>query len=148
MKIENKRLSWQEYALRLAEVAAQRSPDPRTKVGCCLLRHDKTVASLGYNGAPAGIEIDWNDRIEKHKRVIHAECNACRLIKPRECYLAAITHTPCNDCLKTLASYGIKEIVFRNYYNNNPDHYDPYLIAKDFGIELICISDPDLTYYC
>ena len=144
----SKRLTWDEYTLRLAEVAALRSQDPRTKVGCVLLRHDHTVASVGYNGAPAGVEIDWDNREEKHKRVIHAEQNALRMIRPNECYLAAITHTPCNDCLKTIASYGIKRIVFRNFYNKNPDHYNPGLIAKEFGIELIQLSsEDDTTFY-
>ena len=133
----SKRLSWEEYALRLAEVAALRSEDPRTKVGCVLLRHDHTIASIGYNGAPSGVEIDWNNREEKHKRVIHAEQNALRMIKPNECYLAAITHTPCNDCLKSLAAYNIKKVVYRHHYNKTPDHYNPGLIANEFGIVLV-----------
>jgi dCMP deaminase len=132
------RLTWDEYALRIAEVAALRSEDPRTKVGCCILRADHTVASLGYNGAPAGIVIDWDNREEKHKRVIHAEQNALRMVKPGECYTAAITHAPCNDCLKSLASYGIKKIVYRNdYKSSTAGNYDPQIIAKDFGIEII-----------
>ena len=143
----NNRLSWEEYALRLAEVAALRSEDPRTKVGCVLLRNDHTVASVGYNGAPAGVEIDWNNREEKHKRVIHAEQNALRMIRPNECYLAAITHTPCNDCLKSIASYGIKKVVFRDLYNKNPDQYNPGLIAKEFGIELIQLLNNETTFY-
>jgi dCMP deaminase len=136
------RITWSEYALRLAHVAALRSEDPRTKVGCCILRHDNTVASLGYNGAPAGVEIEWNNREEKHKRVIHAEVNACRMIKPGECYLAAITHSPCNDCLKTLAAYGIKQVVYSTNYKFTDD-YSPIEIGKDFGIEVKQIA---LTY--
>jgi len=135
----SKRPSWDVYAIQLALVAATRSEDPRTQVGCCLLRHDHTVASLGYNGAPSGVEIDWHDRVEKHKRVIHAEINACRMIKPNECYLAAITHAPCNDCLKTLAAYGIKRIVYVNDYKSN-EGYSPEIIAKDYGIEIIQLS--------
>ena len=138
-KIMSKRLSWDEYALELARVASLRSEDPRTKVGCCLLRADHTVASLGYNGAPSGVEIDWHDRVEKHKRVIHAEVNACRMIRPGECYLAAITHAPCNDCLKTLAAYGIKKIIYIESYKFD-ESYSPENIAKDYGIEIIQVS--------
>jgi dCMP deaminase len=130
------RISWEEYALKIAEVASLRSEDPRTKVGCCLLRHDNTIASLGYNGAPAGVEIEWDNRVEKHKRVIHAEINALRMVKPGECYLAAITLSPCNDCIKSLAAYGIKKIVYRNVYDCGTS-YCFKEIAKDFGIELI-----------
>jgi len=135
----SKRPSWEEYALGLALVAATRSPDPRTKVGCCVLRHDHTVASLGYNGVLPGMEIDWYDRVEKHKRVIHAEINCCRMIKPGECYLAAITHAPCNDCLKTLAAYGIKKIVYIEPYKFD-ESYSPESIAKEYGIEIIQLS--------
>lgn len=140
------RISWNEYALRLAEVAALRSQDPRTRVGCVLLRHDHTIASVGYNGAPSGVEIDWNNREEKHKRVIHSEINALRMIKPNECYLAAITHSPCNDCLKSLAAYGIKTIVYRTSYKGR-DGFDPHQIAKEFGIELIQLPDVDDIYF-
>jgi len=132
--IQTNRISWEEYALRLAEVAALRSEDPRTKVGCCLLRHDHTIASIGYNGAPAGVQIEWNNREEKHKRVIHAEVNALRMIKPNECYLVAITHSPCNDCLKSLAAYGIKKVVFRKAYKIK--EYETVEIANDLGIEV------------
>jgi dCMP deaminase len=136
--IQTNRLTWEEYALRLAEVAALRSEDPRTKVGCCILRHDHTIASIGYNGAPAGVQIEWNNREEKHKRVIHAEVNALRMIKPNECYLVAITHSPCNDCLKSLAAYGIKKVVFRKAYKIK--EYETIEIANDLGIEVIQLS--------
>ena len=63
-----KRLDWEEYALELARVAALRSEDPFMKVGACVLRHDNSVAGLGYNGAPPGIEIDWSNRDERRKR--------------------------------------------------------------------------------
>ena len=130
------RISFEEYALRLSEVAAQRSEDPRTKVGCVLLRPDHTVASLGYNGPLPGVEIDcWHDRKEKLLRVIHAEQNALRYVKPGECNMAAITYSPCNDCLKNLAAYGIKRIVYRNEYRSNIS-YPMKEIAEEFGIEL------------
>jgi dCMP deaminase len=137
MKID--RISWEQYALELAKVASLRSEDPRTKVGCCLLRHDHTVASLGYNGAPAGVEIDWNNREEKHKRVVHAEINALRMVKPNEVYLAAITHACCNDCLKSLAAYGIKVVVYAEDYVFKSD-YSFKDIAKEFGIKVIQIN--------
>ena len=59
------RLDWQEYALELARVASLRSEDPFMKVGACVLRHDNSVAGLGYNGAPPGIEINWENRDER-----------------------------------------------------------------------------------
>ena len=125
------RISWESYALEIAFVAAERSEDPYLKVGACILRHDNSVAGLGYNGAPPGIEINWDNRDERRKRVVHAEVNALRYAKPGECRLLACTDLPCGDCLKMIASYGIKKVVYTRTY----DKFSLKL-AKQFGIEL------------
>lgn len=127
-------MTWEQYALKLAEVAALKSKDPWQTVGCCLLRDDNSVASLGYNGFPAGMQEDWNHRDERRKYVVHSEINALRYVKPDECYLAATTLLPCNDCLKSLAAYGIKKIVYKDVYKFDPSTLE---LAKKFGIELI-----------
>lgn len=130
----NQKIPWPEYALRIAQVASMRSADPWVKVGCCLLRNDNTVAGTGYNGFPAGIEEDWENRDKRRLRVIHAEANALKYVRPNECYLAASTLLPCNDCLKQLASYNIKKIVYGEIYQRDQTTLD---LAEDFGIELV-----------
>jgi len=127
------RPSWIEYALKIANVAALRSEDPFQQVGACLLRHDNSVAGVGYNGAPAGIEIDWQNRDQRRVRVIHAEVNALRYTEPGECYLLASTLLPCNDCLKSIATYGIKHVAFNEVYNRDKSSL---IMAKEFGITL------------
>ena len=131
------RLSWEEYALELAEVASKRSEDPYVKVGACVLRHDNSVAGLGYNGAPPNIDINWEDRDERRKRVIHAEVNALRYTSPNECRFLACTLLPCNDCLKMVASFNIKYIFYRDVYQNDLSTLD---LAKEFNIELTCLK--------
>ena len=132
-------MSWEEYAIALAGVAALKSKDPYVKVGCCLLRHDNTIASLGYNGFPSGVEEDWTDRDERRKYVNHSEQNALRFVKPNECYLAAVTLLPCNDCLKSLASYGIKKVIYREVYDKDDSSLT---LANKFGIELEQLDYP------
>lgn len=127
------RLSWEEYALKLALVAAERSCDPYVKVGSCVLRHDNSVASLGYNGPPAGITIDYSDRDKRRKKVIHSEANCLRYIKPGECYLLACTLLPCNNCLTLISSYGIKNIIFKDVYDKDNSTLE---LAEEFGIKL------------
>jgi dCMP deaminase len=127
-------VDWESYALAVAKVVALKSKDPYIKVGCCLLRNDNTIASVGYNGFPAGICEDWSDREERRKYVNHAEVNALRFIKPGECYLAATTLLPCNNCLKSIASYGIKKIVFEEIYKRDDTSLS---VASNFGITLI-----------
>jgi len=133
------RMSWDEYGLELALTAAKRSEDPYLKVGACILRSDRSVVSLGYNGAPSSVEIIWNDRDARRGSVIHAEINALRYCLPsdtRDGYLY-ITHHPCAECLKVIASYGIKKIIFKDLINN--DVYDLESIkflARLYGISL------------
>ena len=125
-------MTWEEYALALAKTASLKSKDPFVKVGCCLLRHDNT-AILGFNGFPSKMKEDWSDRDKRRKYTIHAEQNALRYAKPNECYLAATTLLPCNDCLKALASYGIKILIFEDEYERD---LSTIKLAADFGISL------------
>lgn len=135
-------MTWEEYALALAGVASLKSKDPYIKVGCCLLRRDNTIASLGYNGFPSGVEEDWSDRDERRRYVNHAEANALRFVKPGECYLAAITLLPCNDCLKALASYGIKKIIYSQVYDKDSSSLN---LSSRFNIEIKQIKNIKFT---
>ncbi len=127
------RLSWDEYALRLAEVAALRSEDPYQKVGSCALRFDNSVASLGFNGCPPKTTIDWSDRDKRRIRVSHAENSCLRYTKPGECRLIAVTISPCPACTVQIASYGIKEIVFREVYR---DYEQVLELCREFGLKI------------
>jgi len=127
-------MNWQEYALELASVAAKKSKDPWRKVGACLLRHDNTVAGVGFNGFPTGMREDWQDRDKRRLLVVHAEQNALRYVKPDECSTIAVTLLPCNDCLRSIASYGIKAVIYRDIYDRD---ITSITLAQDFGIKLI-----------
>ena len=108
------RIGWEEYALALADVAALRSEDPWLKVGAVVLRPDNSVASIGYNGAPSGVSLPWEDRELRRPFVIHAEVNALRYATPTEIKggLVAVTHRPCQACIPLIASYGITKVVY------------------------------------
>lgn len=132
------RPSWDEYAITLARAAATRSEDPYIKVGAVALREDHSVASLGYNGAPSGVELDWSNRDERRKRVLHAEANALRYVQPGELAggMLATTHLPCLECLKAARAQGVTDVL---YENDIPDYYnvaDIFKIADEFGVAL------------
>jgi dCMP deaminase len=129
-------MNWDEYALSIAEVVAKKSKDPWRQVGAVLLRHDNTVAACGYNGFPPNMVEDWSCREKRRNYVVHAEQNALRHVKPMECYLLASTTLPCNNCLKSLASYGIRRIVYRETY---PTDESTTMLASEFNIALINI---------
>jgi len=129
------RISWEEYALRLAFTASLRSEDLHKKVGACILRHDNSVASLGYNGPPSGVEIDWSDRDERRKRVIHAEASALKWIKPEEGRLIAVTLAPCPNCVNLIASYGIRDIIYLTEYEQDMERLS-FKLCKEFKIKI------------
>lgn len=118
-KIET--ISWDTYFMSIAILSAQRSKDPSTKVGACIVSDDHKVLSLGYNGMPTGIDetkIPWNrdgdDQYEtKYPYVCHAELNAIlnsnHNLKGATCY---VTLFPCNECAKAIIQSGIKKVIY------------------------------------
>jgi dCMP deaminase len=79
------------------------------------------------------MQEDWTDRDRRRLFVVHAEQNALRYIRPDECGLIAVTTLPCNDCLKAIASYGIKRVVYGESYEFDSSTEE---IAEKFGVEL------------
>lgn len=51
-------LEWTDYFMAMAFLAAKRSKDPSTQVGCCIVNEDKKIVALGYNGFPIGCSDD------------------------------------------------------------------------------------------
>lgn len=129
------RFDWVKTALYLAfDIAKYRSQDPYIQVGACGLKHDGSIV-LGYNGAPSGVEIDWDNRDERRKRVIHAEANVLNFVRPDEIKLLAVTHLPCQECIKLIAQKKIKNI----YYTYELCNYDKDLtfrLAEEFGLKI------------
>ncbi len=76
-------ISWDEYFMGIVLLSAERSKDPNTQVGACIVSQDNKILSIGYNGAPIGFHDDkmnWNREGEflntKYPYVCHAELNA------------------------------------------------------------------------
>ena len=113
-------ISWDEYFMGIAMLAARRSKDPSTQVGACIVDGNNKVVSIGYNGFPRGCsddEFPWErsgDLLDtKYPYVVHAEPNAI-LNSTSDLTNATlyVTLFPCNECAKLIIQSGIKEIVF------------------------------------
>jgi dCMP deaminase len=118
-KINSERISWEEYALRLAEVASLRSPDRFVKVGACALDSSNRVIGVAYNGLASGIEVAedfWDDRDKRRPFMLHAEVNLLSLFKRGECNLLACTLLPCSSCASSIVAHDIKQVVYRDTY--------------------------------
>ena len=51
-------LEWPEYFMAIAFLSAQRSKDPATQVGACIVNTEKKIVGIGYNGMPNGCSDD------------------------------------------------------------------------------------------
>ena len=112
-------ISWDEYFMGVAKLAARRSKDPSTQVGACIVSPENIIISTGYNGMPKGCsddEFPW-DRTgaeTKYPYVVHAELNAIlnangRDLRDSRVYVALF---PCNECAKAIIQSGVKEVVY------------------------------------
>jgi dCMP deaminase len=117
--MNNKRISWEEYAIKIAEVASYRSEDQYVQVGATALDHSNRVIGVAYNGLGSGVNVDetfWNDRDKRRPFMIHAEINLLSLIKRGECKLLACTLLPCSSCAAAIVAHGIKNVVYKDEY--------------------------------
>lgn len=134
-----KRPSWQSYALIIARAASMRSEDPYRQVGAAAFREDHSTISTGFNGAPQGIDIDWANREDRQKYVIHAERNCLNFVEKGECVLLACTTMPCMDCLREIAMKKIHRVIFEEVYLKNgvvSMEEEVRSLALHFGISL------------
>jgi dCMP deaminase len=114
-------LSWDEYFMGVALLSAQRSKDPSTQVGACVVSEEKKILSMGYNGMPTGCNDDrmpWESKGDplktKYIFVCHAELNAILnaggvSLKGGRMYT---TLFPCNECAKAIIQSGVREVVY------------------------------------
>lgn len=123
-------ISWDEYFMGIALLSANRSKDPSTQVGACIVSSGNKIMSVGYNGMPRGCDDDefpWeregNANDTKYPYVCHAELNAilnndggslagCKI------YVALF---PCNECAKAIIQCGIQYVLYlSDKYGDTP----------------------------
>ena len=138
-------ISWDEYFMSVALLAAMRSKDPNTQVGACIVGEDKRIISTGYNGFPRGCsddEFPWDRDGEetKYPYVVHAELNAIlnaggRNLSGSKLYVALF---PCNECAKAIIQAGIKEVVYlSDKYNGTPSVEASKRMLRAAGVKLV-----------
>lgn len=124
-------LSWDEYFMGVAKLAALRSKDPNTQVGACIVDSNNVILSTGYNGFPIGCSDDdfpWirsaaREEDTKYPYVVHAELNAIlnaggKDLRGSRIYVALF---PCNECAKSIIQSGISEVVYlSDKYRDTP----------------------------
>ncbi len=116
-------INWDEYFMGVALLSGERSKDPNSQVGACIVSEDNKILSIGYNGFPRGCsddEISWEREGKfadtKYPYVCHGELNAIlnytgTTLKNSRIYVALF---PCNECAKAIIQSGIKEVIYKS----------------------------------
>lgn len=143
--------SWDFTFLDLAKEMSKRSKDPSTKVGAVIVRPNKTIASMGFNGFPQDMPDNnelYSNRDEKLSRIIHAEMNA--LIFAHESVYGHTLYTypmiPCSRCFVHVAQAGIKRIVAPHVFGETLERWKDSM-NETFRYAMECSVRIDLINY-
>jgi dCMP deaminase len=129
---KDKRPSWDDYFLELANAASRRATCSRGRSGCVIVR-DKQVLATGYVGSPTGLPhcdeighlmkkvIQDDGKITQHcLRTVHSEQNAICQAARRGIAISGATvytrMTPCRTCAMLLINCGIERVVCERKY--------------------------------
>ena len=139
-------ISWDEYFMGVALLAAERSKDPNTQVGACIVDDQNRILSTGYNGFPQGCsddEFPWAregaEGETKYQFVVHAELNAIlnsrgKNLSGSKLYVGLF---PCNECAKAIIQSGVAEVVYlSDKYKNTPGTIASRRMLNAAGIKL------------
>ena len=127
-------------------LAADRSKDPSTQVGACIVSDDNRILSTGYNGFPQGCsddEFPWNrDESQgetKYNFVVHAELNAIlnaggKSLSGSRIFVSLF---PCHECAKAIIQSGVKEVVYlSDKYNGTVSDNASKRMLRAAGVKL------------
>ena len=147
--MSNKRndyIGWDDYFMGVSLLAAERSKDPSTQVGACIVSDDNRILSTGYNGFPQGCSDDdfpWNrDKSlgeTKYNFVVHAELNAILNAGGKSLVGSRIFVSlfPCHECAKAIIQSGVKEVVYlSDKYNGTESDTASKRMLNAAGVKL------------
>lgn len=138
-------IDWDDYFMGVAILSANRSKDPGTQVGACIVTPDKRIVGVGYNGLPSGCDDDdfpWEREGDflhtKYAYVCHAELNAIlnstKSLKGCSIYVDLF---PCNECAKSIIQSGISEIIYlSDKYCNTDSNIASKKLLNSCGVKL------------
>jgi dCMP deaminase len=137
---------WDQRYLEMAKLVASWSKDPSTQTGAVIVRPDRTVVSVGYNGFPASIADDYRltVREEKYELIVHCEMNA--VLNTREdlkgCTLYTHPFLSCTRCAVHMLTAGITRFVAPEIPEDLKERWGPILektkdVFEEAGVEVV-----------
>ncbi len=139
-----KRVSWDEYFMKIAGEVSSRSTCDRKFVGAVIVR-DRMILSTGYNGSIRGVphcsEVGHLMENDHCVATIHAEANAIIQAARNGINISEatvyVTASPCWPCFKMIANSGIKRICYGEFYRDEKI----FDYAKKLNIELVKLEN-------
>ncbi len=141
-----KRPGWDEYFMKMAQVAALRSNCAKRKVAAVIVRQ-KRVISTGYNGTPRGTKNCYEGGCPRCNQLAaagtkleeclcsHGEENAITQAAYHGVSIAGgtiyTTFAPCLMCTKMIINAGLHEVVYNMDY---PLNETTFKLFKDAGV--------------
>jgi dCMP deaminase len=141
-----RRPSWDEYFMKMAQVASLRSNCSKRKVAAIIVR-DKRVISTGYNGTPRGTRNCYEGGCPRCNQLAasgtkleeclcsHGEENAITQAAYHGVSIAGgtiyTTFAPCLMCTKMVINAGLHEVVYNMEY---PLNETSFKLLKDAGV--------------
>src|SRR3989344_4813736 len=144
---KNKRPSWDEYFIKIAEHVGSRSTCDRAHVGAVITKNN-VIMSTGYNGAPRGLphcDDIGHEIVGGHcVRTVHAEANAIAQAARNGLSIDGaciyLTNSPCYDCFKMIINSGVSEVKYKNFYMSRYEASKAvFTLAKTSGVKIIKI---------
>ncbi len=148
------RPSWDEYFMMAAKLASTRATCLQRKVGTVIVKQKRIIAT-GFNGSPPGLPhcsdvgcLILPGRGTACQRVLHSEHNAVlqdsRNLEGATLYTSFL---PCLNCMKTVISAKIKEVVYEKENEGEKDEYENAKLefARQGGLQLRKIPEVDIV---
>ena len=157
-----KPLTWPQLWISVAKTIGQKSKCVRAQYGAVIVSRDNRVLSVGYNGPPAGREVEgpcskWCTRAKLAARgiepaadytdchAVHAEMNALlrasNLWREDEPTLY-VNGVMCLRCALTTANSGVKKVVMLlTEYEVKRDPEGTKQLLEDYGLKVEVVSE-------
>lgn len=132
---------WDIRFLKMAEHVSTWSKDPSTQAGAVIVRSDRSIASVGYNGFPLGMSDSFDrlhNREDKYERTVHAEMNA--ILSSHEKLDGYVLYTwpflTCHRCAVHVIQSGITSVVAPACPADKADRWEAkFAMSRDYYTE-------------
>lgn len=108
---------WDRRFIELSKFVSTWSKDPSTQTGAVIVRPNRSVASVGFNGFPQYMDDTpelYANRDEKYSRIVHCEMNALMFCTDQDVVGYTLYTYPfmsCDRCFVHMIQAGIERFV-------------------------------------